>query len=424
MPAIVDLENQIPPKQPLPDINGKSIQYVAVFGDSAIDVNHPVYKSVYEMCKLLAKKGYGIVNGGGPGVMEAATSGAEAAKGKTVAIYWEPKLAAHFEGKQVTNIADESTSYSNYMMRTLGLIETGHVFVACQGGTGTISEFGMVWALAKLYFGKHKPVILYGDFWHKIVDAFVANMLIDDEELGALYFADQPQEVVDLIEGFELEIQARQERHTEGDELAFVLDARSKVTHRSYDKVAKIYHSERAGKLVAQAQLDEFMSLVRPGKVLDIGTGPGYDLSYLSQKFQMTGIEVSTEMAKIAQFENPESYIINGDIVTYDLPKNEFEGIWSRDTLHHIPAADQNAVFKKISQALKPGGIFYLIVQKGTGERIIEESREQYALKRFYHYYTQKELENRGHHAGLQIVNIERSMRSHEWWAVIYRKKK
>jgi predicted Rossmann-fold nucleotide-binding protein len=108
---------------------------------------------------LLAENGYTIVNGGGPGVMKAATDGAEAGKGKTIAIYWQPKLASFFEGRNLANVTDEYETATNYMTRTLGLIEKGDAYVVCKGGTGTISEFGMVWALAKLYYGCHKPVI-------------------------------------------------------------------------------------------------------------------------------------------------------------------------------------------------------------------------------------------------------------------------
>jgi hypothetical protein len=425
MPVVVNLPKKPENDKPVPVMqdDNRIIKYITLFGDSSIKPDHPEYKSVYALSKMLAERGYGIVNGGGPGVMEAATNGAESAAGKTVAIYWEPKLASHFEGKQFTNIADDSKSYSNYMMRTLGLIEMGHVFVVCQGGTGTVSEFGMVWALAKLYFGKHKPVILYGNFWHKVVDAFAESMLIDDEELGVLYFADKPEEVCELLEEFEQEVQARQRRTYEGDELAFIIDARAKTTKRTYEKVAKIYNEERAGKLVSQKQLDEFMSLVPTGPVLDIGTGPGYDLSYLAQKYKMHGIEYSKEMAKIAKFENPEAQISECDIVTCHLEKNAYQGIWSRDTLHHVAKADQQAVFKKIADALAPGGIFYLIVQGGKGEEVKQEVRPRYQMKRFYHYYSETELKERGEQAGLEIIKIEKVTRSHEWLAVIYRKK-
>lgn len=421
MPVVINL-----PEKPegsgtvFPD--ERVLKYATIFGDSALAPDHPIYKQVYRLAQMLAGQGYGIVNGGGPGVMEAATSGAESVGGKTIAIYWEPKLASHFEGKILSTLPDESKSYSNYMMRTLGLIETGHVFIVCQGGTGTVSEFGMVWALAKLYFGRHKPVILFGSFWHNIIDSFVENMLIDDEELGVLYFADSGEEVVELLNDFEDEVRTRQQRAYDGDEVAFVIDTRPKTTEQNYNKVAKIYHEERAGRLVSQKQLDEFIALVKQGRVLDIGTGPGYDLSYLARVLTVDGIERSRELSEIARFENPESNIVHGDIVKYELPKATYQGVWSRDALHHIAEADQDYVFQKIADTLLPGGVFYLIVQAGTGERVTNEQRSRYQMKRFYHYYSEQELRERGEKCGLKIEKIEKVVRSHEWWSVIYRK--
>jgi predicted Rossmann-fold nucleotide-binding protein len=208
--------------------------------------------------------------------MKAATDGAESVNGHTIAIYWEPKLASIFEGKNLANVTDESEAYANYMMRTLGLIEKAQVYVVCKGGTGTVSEFGMVWALAKLYFGKHKPVILFGDFWLKLIDAFTEQLNIDEQELSVLYYAKTPEDILKLVDSFEAEMQSRNKRLYEGDESAFVVSSGVSITKLSYDTHAKEYHRERVGDLIAQDLLDEFISLVHPpARVLDIGCGAG-----------------------------------------------------------------------------------------------------------------------------------------------------
>lgn len=128
-----------------PDVNGEKrlaqiakkgrlINNVTFFGDSAIEETSPIYKSVFDAAKELAAEGYTIVNGGGPGIMKAATEGAKAGKGNTIAVYWEPKLATAFEGKNLANITNESQTSSNYLIRTLGLIEKGDAYVVCKGG--------------------------------------------------------------------------------------------------------------------------------------------------------------------------------------------------------------------------------------------------------------------------------------------------
>ena len=66
---------------------------ITFFGDSAIEEKSEIYKKVWSTARILAERGYTIVNGGGPGVMKAATDGAESVNGKTIAVYWQPKLA-------------------------------------------------------------------------------------------------------------------------------------------------------------------------------------------------------------------------------------------------------------------------------------------------------------------------------------------
>jgi predicted Rossmann-fold nucleotide-binding protein/SAM-dependent methyltransferase len=408
---------------PDPEHNGRIIKYITFFGDAAIPENVPEYKLVFETAKLLAENGFGIVDGGGPGVMKAATAGAEEVKGKTVAIYWEPKLASIFEGKNVSNITDESESYSNYMSRTLGLIERGHVYVVCRGGTGTISELGMVWALAKLYFGKHKPVILLGDFWPEMIRDIADKMILDDKELGVLHYAKDKFEVLDLVRMFELEVQTRAKRQYEGDENAFVISSNVQRTREAYNKNAQLYHKEQTRPLVAQAQLDEFMGMVNPpAQVLDLGCGAGFDLGYLAQKYSVTGIDNSREMVEIAQVENPNSEIILGDIISSDLGENKYKGIWARDVLHHISESDLDFVFAKIAKAMVPGGILYTIVREGEGEHLEQETRGGYSLQRFYHYFSEQELTDRAKRAGLELVKTEHNVRSHKWLAGIFKK--
>jgi len=327
MPVYVPLEKkpeseQKKEQQRIPE--GKIIQNITFFGDAAIPEGDPIYESVKESAKILAKDGYTIVDGGGPGIMKAATDGAESVDGTTIAVYWEPKLAGFFEGKNLENIVDSSTAESNYVMRTFGLIEKGDAFVVCKGGTGTISEFGLVWCLAKLYYGCHKPVVLYGDFWDDLIEAFQKAMNIDEIELAVLHRAKTPQELHQLVKSFEVMFAHCKIDGKRGDtnESAFLVNNRFDKTLDTYEKVAAEYHASRVGKLVSQEQLDDFMSLINaPARVIDIGCGPGQDMAYLAQKYVVDGIDISKRFVEIARLENPNSQIANADIVDYKLEK-------------------------------------------------------------------------------------------------------
>lgn len=397
------------------------IQNVTFFGDSAIPEEDPIFKSVYETAKLLAEKGFVIVNGGGPGLMKAATDGAEEVKGETSLVYWEPTLASFFEGKNLANVGDHSEAESNYVMRTFGLIEQGDVYIVCKGGTGTVSEFGLVWALAKLYYGVHKPVILFGDFWQELIDAFSKAMYLDELELGVLYFATTPEEVLDIIENHEKKIDKSKLKKTNGSESAFLLSEKTSVTVDSYEKHGTQIRSHRTKTLPSQEQLDEFISLVKPpAKVLDIGSGIGLDAGYLSEKYAVTGIELSERLAEIARFENPNVNIIQDDLLNVDFGIETYKGIWSRDAIHHIENKDLPGLFEKISGALVEGGVFYVIVREGEGEYVDIEKKRYGDMRRYYNLFTPEKLIKLTSDAGLRLKEINDVQRSHKWLSGIF----
>jgi hypothetical protein len=425
MPVTVRLPKQeeVPANKLPPVKTDRLINSVTFFGDSAIPEDDPIYKSVFEAAKLLAQNGYSIVDGGGPGIMKAATDGAESVNGKTIAVYWQPKLASLFEGKNLANVTDESETFSNYLIRTLGLIEHGDAYVVCKGGTGTISEWGMVWALSKLYYGCNKPVILYGDFWDKLVESVQKYMNIDDLELGVLYNAYKPEDILPILALHEKKIEHCKRRKFSGDEGAFVLGTETSMVQKAYDFNAAEWHAMHAGNPVAQEQLDEFMSLVNPpAKVLDVGAGPGTDASYLSTKYAVTGIELSRKFADIAKYENPNVELVNADIITYEIGVNKYKGIWARNSLHHIPEKDQDPVFKKMADALVQGGILYIIAREGEGEFVEEDVKNYLKVEKFYHTFSDMELKARGERAGLKLVRIDHQHRSHKWIIGIFRK--
>lgn len=399
------------------------INNITFFGDSAIPEDSPIFKQAWELARLLAQSGYGIVNGGGPGIMKAATDGAESINGKTIAVYWQPKMASIFEGKNLANITDESDTSSNYMIRTLGLIEYGDAYIIFKGGTGTISEFGMVWALAKLYYGCHKPVILFGDFWEELIQTIQKTMLIDQVELGVLYHASTGEKVIEILAEHEKKIAHCKNKNFSVEERPFMLGSSERTTMDTYNANANSYHSLHAGKLVSQTQLDEFCSLVNPpAQVLDIGTGPGFDAKYLSEKYTVTGIEISRKFAEIAQFENPNVKIVNENIVTAEIGQNIYKGIWARDSIHHIASDDLDLVFKKLYEALVQQGILYLIVREGQGEYTERIDRNYYKEEKFFHLFTQEELQQRAQDSGFETLHIDKIERTHKWLIGVFKK--
>jgi len=189
------------------------IRNIAFFGDANIPTTDPAYRDAYDVAKLLAKEGYTIVDGGGPGVMDAATKGAEEANGETLTVTFYPENAPGFEGRYLGNIPDKEIVTTNYIERMFKLLEHAELFVIFKGGSGTISEFGTAWVLAKLYYGHHKPFILFGDFWKDIIEAIKKGMNIDEKELAVFKIVENPDEVLPTIHQMEEELMRAKHNH-------------------------------------------------------------------------------------------------------------------------------------------------------------------------------------------------------------------
>jgi len=203
------------------DFLKRKIRQISYFGFADAAPNDPLYQEAFEVAKYLTEKGYVAINGGGPGTMRAVSEGAKAAKGTAVGVTFYPKDITNFEGRDKENPIDIEVKTKNYLERTLKLLEMGDAYVIFRGGTGTISEFGMAWGLARLYFGHHKPLLLYGEFWNNVIKSFVDNMRIRPEELKVYKVVSTPEEAYQAI--LHLEGVLAENNHTHKDEKPFQL---------------------------------------------------------------------------------------------------------------------------------------------------------------------------------------------------------
>lgn len=190
------------------------IKSIAFFGDADISETDETYVAAFDVAEALAREGYVIVYGGGPGVMQAATSGATKGGGETISITFDPVNAPGYEGKYIKNVTGTEVVTTNYIERMFKLMEYGDAFIIFKGGSGTMSEFGTAWVLAKLYYGHHKPFILYGDFWIDVIDVLKKNMNIDANEMAVFEICRNKEEVLSTIKRFEDKIA---HRNHEGD---------------------------------------------------------------------------------------------------------------------------------------------------------------------------------------------------------------
>ena len=200
------------------------IKNIAFFGDAGIRDDDPIYKEAFEVAKLLANEGFTIVNGGGPGIMDASTKGAEESEGETLAVTFNPKDAPGFEGRYIGNRVDKEIKTSNYIERMFKLLEHADIYIIFKGGSGTLSELGTAWVLAKLYYGHHKPFILFGEFWHKIISCLKKNLNLDKNELDVFEIVEAKEEVLEAIKRLEKKVTEHDHskcKVCQGEECAF-----------------------------------------------------------------------------------------------------------------------------------------------------------------------------------------------------------
>ncbi|MFA6602719.1 MAG: LOG family protein [Candidatus Shapirobacteria bacterium] len=184
----------------------KVIKRVAIFGDAEARENQRHYQLAFKTAKLLAENGYIVMNGGGPGVMLAATLGAKAGGGKVEEVIMDLKLEPdNYEGSNVksTNLADKVIITKTYPARLNKLIKEADAFVVCKGGTGTLSELGLVWELAKFDYGKHEPVIFLGGFWKKLIAHLARAMNFEKMEKQVVKVVSKPEDVIRVLEQIE-----------------------------------------------------------------------------------------------------------------------------------------------------------------------------------------------------------------------------
>lgn len=180
------------------------IKNIAFLGYADAKETDQEYLDAKETAKLFAQNGYTIIDGGGPGIMKAATDGAHEGGGRAIGItYYPESKEANFEGRDQDNKFDEEIITDTYIERTLRMMSMSDVYVIFNGGTGTISEFGMAWGLARIHFGHHRSLILFGDFWHSIIEAIGKSMYLRPEELKVYHIVTTPEEALIKVKSLE-----------------------------------------------------------------------------------------------------------------------------------------------------------------------------------------------------------------------------
>ncbi|MCI5081970.1 MAG: TIGR00730 family Rossman fold protein [Saprospiraceae bacterium] len=178
---------------------------VSIFGSARTQPDHPYYKMAVDIARLVTDEGYGVITGGGPGIMEAGNKGAHIYGGKSVGL----NINLPFEQGHNQYIDDDhNLNFQYFFVRKVMFVKYAQAFVALPGGFGTLDELFEVMTLVQTGKISKVPIILVGsDYWKGLKNwvkdtVFGQEKNISEVDLELMPITDSPEEVVALINEF------------------------------------------------------------------------------------------------------------------------------------------------------------------------------------------------------------------------------
>jgi uncharacterized protein (TIGR00730 family) len=178
---------------------------ISIFGSARTIEDNKYYKMAQKLASLLVQSGYGVITGGGPGIMEAGNRGAQAANGKSVG------LNIHLPFEQENNIyidPDKLISFDYFFVRKVMFVRYSQGFIGMPGGFGTLDELFEALTLIQTKKIGRFPIILVGtEYWKGIIDwmynvMFKVEGNVSKEDFDIFHLVDTPEDAVIKINEF------------------------------------------------------------------------------------------------------------------------------------------------------------------------------------------------------------------------------
>jgi len=178
---------------------------VSIFGSARTEDQNKYYIMAEEIAYLLTLHGYGVITGGGPGIMEAANKGASRGKGKSVGI----NIDLPFEQNANEYIdPDKLITFDHFFVRKVMFMKYAQGFIVLPGGFGTFDElFEAITLIQTRKIGKFPIVMVGKDYWSGLVEWIIQTMLKDEnnispEDMDLFTVVDKAEEAVEVIDKF------------------------------------------------------------------------------------------------------------------------------------------------------------------------------------------------------------------------------
>ena len=178
---------------------------VSIFGSARTNEKSEYYNLAVNVAKSIVKSGYGVITGGGPGIMEAANKGASEAGGISVGL----NIELPFEQKQNMYIdSDKSLDFDYFFVRKVMFVKYSQGFVVMPGGVGTLDELFEAITLIQTKKIEKFPIILVGKtYWNGLID-WIEKVLLDKykaispEDMDLIHIVDSPSQVTRILDSF------------------------------------------------------------------------------------------------------------------------------------------------------------------------------------------------------------------------------
>jgi len=178
---------------------------VSIFGSARTNEKSEYYNLAVNVAKSIVKSGYGVITGGGPGIMEAANKGASEAGGISVGL----NIELPFEQKQNIYIdSDKSLDFDYFFVRKVMFVKYSQGFVVMPGGVGTLDELFEAITLIQTKKIEKFPIILVGKtYWSGLID-WIEKVLLDKhkaispEDMDLIHLVDSPSQVTKILDSF------------------------------------------------------------------------------------------------------------------------------------------------------------------------------------------------------------------------------
>ena len=177
---------------------------VSIFGSARTKADTPHYELAVSIAKAITENGYGIITGGGPGIMEAANKGAQLAKGVSVGL----NINLPFEQNINPYIdIDKQMTFEYFFVRKVMFVKYAQGFVVLPGGIGTLDELFEAFTLIQTEKIQRFPIILVGsEYWRDLIEWIKNTLLkekyISEEDLDLIEVVDTAEEVVTTLSNF------------------------------------------------------------------------------------------------------------------------------------------------------------------------------------------------------------------------------